>query len=101
MLFGTITGCRTTTGANNKLKQLTLHFIYSALEGVYFNPNRRLIDGHCSIIVASAQLQSHAGQWTCAGRLIGRNAESSDDFTVNVIGEWQQHENSIPFEFEI
>lgn len=54
--------------------------------GMYhFNPNRRMKLGVCSIIVNHAS-KEHSGTWTCAGKLIGRDEESGDDFTVYVQG---------------
>lgn len=55
----------------------------SALDGIYFHPDHRLIDGLCSIIVQSVQ-EIHAGSWTCAARLVGRSSESTDDFVVRI-----------------
>lgn len=49
----------------------------------YFNPNRKMKHGHCSLMVKKAALE-HSGQWTCAGRLVGRNEEYFDDFRVHV-----------------
>lgn len=43
--------------------------------------------GYCSIVVRQASKEHH-GTWTCAGRLIGRDEESEDDFDVNVVGEY-------------
>lgn len=60
----------------------------SALEGnYYFNPNRRQQMGYCSIVVRQANKAEHHGTWTCAGRLIGRDEESGDEFDVNVVGK--------------
>lgn len=49
----------------------------------YFNPNRKLETGHCSMIVNKID-QSHMGQWTCAARLRGYEEESHDEFRVMV-----------------
>lgn len=58
----------------------------SALENnFHFNPNRQMQSGYCSIIVRRVE-KEHLGMWTCAGRLIGRDEESGDDFTVMVLG---------------
>lgn len=39
--------------------------------------------GYCSIIVKHVT-KKHIGQWTCAGRLVGRSQENWDDFGVHV-----------------
>lgn len=52
-------------------------------DNYYFHPNRKMNLGHCSIVVRKAT-RKHSGQWTCAGRLAGREQESWDDFRVNV-----------------
>lgn len=39
--------------------------------------------GYCSIIVKQVT-KKHIGQWTCAGRLVGRSQENWDDFGVHV-----------------
>lgn len=39
--------------------------------------------GYCSIVVKQVT-KKHIGQWTCAGRLVGRVQESWDDFGVHV-----------------
>lgn len=44
--------------------------------------------GYCSIIVKHVT-KNHIGQWTCAGRLFGRNQESWDDFTVHAFDNEQ------------
>lgn len=44
--------------------------------------------GYCSIIVKHVT-RKHIGQWTCAGRLFGRNQESWDDFSVHVFDNEQ------------
>lgn len=58
------------------------------LDNFYFNPNRKLKSGYCSIIVKHVT-KKHIGQWTCAGRLVGRNKESWDDFSVHVFDSEQ------------
>lgn len=49
----------------------------------YFNPNRNLKSGYCSLIVKKVE-RSHLGQWTCASRLTGSEHESYDEFRVTV-----------------
>lgn len=41
-------------------------------------------------MVQTVRVDQHAGRWTCAGRLIGSDEDSSDDFEVLVTGksEW-------------
>lgn len=54
------------------------------MNNYYFNPNRQMRSGYCSVIIKNVE-RSHFGQWTCAARLIGRDSESSDEFRVNVL----------------
>lgn len=66
------------------MNQWILAYSCSALMGnYYFNPNRKMKNGHCSLIVRKVAYE-HSGQWSCAGRLAGRNVEYSDDFRVHV-----------------
>lgn len=53
------------------------------MNNFYFNPNRQMKTGYCSIIVKKVD-HSHQGQWLCAGRLTGSDKESSDEFRVSV-----------------
>ncbi len=50
----------------------------------YFIPNRNRREGYCSVIIKRAR-KEHTGLWTCAGKVMGRNAESWDDFTILVL----------------
>lgn len=59
------------------------------MENFYFNPNRNMKAGFCSIVVKKVS-QQHIGEWTCAGLLAGRNEESWDDFRVNVLSNDQE-----------
>lgn len=53
------------------------------LDNYYFNPNRKMRAGFCSIIVKQVT-KKHIGQWTCAGLLVGRSQENWNDFGVHV-----------------
>lgn len=54
------------------------------MNNYYFNPNRKMKSGFCSLIIKNVE-RSHLGQWTCAARLTGRDSESYDEFRVNVL----------------
>lgn len=54
------------------------------MNNYYFNPNREMKSGFCSLIIKNVE-RSHLGQWTCAARLTGRDSESYDEFRVNVL----------------
>lgn len=54
------------------------------MNNYYFNPNRRMKSGFCSLIIKTVE-RSHLGQWACAARLTGRHSESYDEFSVNVL----------------
>lgn len=54
------------------------------MNNYYFNPNRKLTTGYCSIIVKKIERAQHQGQWMCAARSRGSNLESSDEFRVSV-----------------
>lgn len=54
------------------------------MNNYYFNPNRHMKSGYCSIIVKQVVRSHHQGQWTCATRIIGDEEESSDEFRVTV-----------------
>lgn len=65
-----------------------LHLRFSPLLGNYFfNPNRNLKSGYCSLVVKSARM-AYSGDWTCAGRLVGLDKESSDSIKVEVTSEY-------------
>lgn len=53
------------------------------MNNYYFNPNRQMKSGYCSIIVKEVD-HTHQGQWMCASRLTGSDKESSDEFRVTV-----------------
>lgn len=76
---------------SNQLKFFFFFFLsicaHSPLLGnYYFNPNRKMRSGFCSIVVKHVT-KKHIGQWTCAGRLVGRDQESWDDFNVHVFDQ--------------
>lgn len=54
------------------------------MNNYYFNPNREMKSGFCSLIIKNAE-RTHLGQWICAARLTGRDSESFDEFRVNVV----------------
>lgn len=54
------------------------------MNNYYFNPNRQLKAGFCSIIVKKIDREWHQGQWICAAHLTGSDYESFDEFRVNV-----------------
>lgn len=59
--------------------------MFSALGGLYlFTPDRRMSNGFCSVTINRATPLLHTGNWTCAGRLVGRFEESFDVILVNV-----------------
>lgn len=59
--------------------------IFSPLmNNYYFNPNRQLRSGYCSMIVQKIDQNMHQGQWLCAAHLTGDDHESLDQFRVNV-----------------
>lgn len=62
---------------------LSFRLISPLLNNFYFNPNRDMKSGYCSI-VAKKMTKKYVGEWTCAALLAGRNRESWDDFRVNV-----------------
>jgi hypothetical protein len=51
----------------------------------YFDPNRKLSDGYCTIVIKELKPQ-HAGKWICNGRSLGRESESYDSVYVTVDG---------------
>lgn len=55
------------------------------MDNIYFNPDSRLRAGGCSIVIHRSN-SDHAGKWTCGGLLVGRDLESTDDFTVTLSG---------------
>lgn len=54
------------------------------MNNYYFNPNREMKSGYCSLIIMNVE-RSHLGLWTCAARLAGGDSEGSDEFNVNVL----------------
>lgn len=54
------------------------------MNNYYFNPNRKMSSGYCSIIVKKVDRSHHQGQWTCVAKLQGSDIESSDEFRVTV-----------------
>ena len=51
----------------------------------YFDPNRKLSDGFCTVVIKDLMPQ-HAGKWICSGRLLGHADESYDSIYVTVDG---------------
>lgn len=59
----------------------------NAIDGIYyFDPNRKLIDGFCTVVVKNLNKDLHAGKWTCSGRILGQYEESYDTIDVTVDG---------------
>lgn len=54
------------------------------MNNYYWNPNRHMKTGYCSIIVEKVNQLQHQGQWMCATKLTGNTHESFDEFRVNV-----------------
>lgn len=54
------------------------------MNNYYFNPNRHMTSGYCSIIIKQVDRSHHQGQWMCATRIVGADEESSDEFRVTV-----------------
>ncbi|XP_055298260.1 uncharacterized protein LOC129566399 [Sitodiplosis mosellana] len=54
------------------------------LDNYYFNPNRKMSSGYCSIIVKKVDRKQHQGQWMCVAKPIGSDSECSDEFRVTV-----------------
>lgn len=76
---------RTSITSNNFIVLEFYFCVFSAiLETYYFNPNRKRLDGYCSLIIKHAT-KAHTGLWTCAAKVTGRNEESLDDFTIVVL----------------
>ncbi|XP_031627128.1 uncharacterized protein LOC116343281 isoform X2 [Contarinia nasturtii] len=63
-------------------EQVTASNLY--MNNYYFNPNRKMKSGYCSIIVKDVDRLKHQGQWQCVARLTGYLEESSDEFRVTV-----------------
>jgi len=58
-----------------------------AIDGLYyFDPNRKLSDGYCTVVIKELNKDQHAGRWTCAGRILGHDEESYDTIYVTVDG---------------
>lgn len=57
---------------------------FSPHMNIYFNQNRNMKSGYCSIIVKKVDRSHHQGQWMCAARITGTAHESSDEFRVAV-----------------
>ena len=56
-----------------------------AIDGIYyFNSNKKLSDGFCTVIIKQLNKIDHGGKWLCGGRLLGHNQESYDTINVTV-----------------
>lgn len=56
-----------------------------AIDGLYyFDPNRKLSDGYCTVVVKQLNRNVHAGKWICGGKILGQNEESYDEVYVIV-----------------
>lgn len=58
----------------------------SSLGDYYYNPNRSLKDGYCSLIVKRAR-REHAGKWKCFAHSNVWDMEGSDKIQVAVLGK--------------
>lgn len=59
----------------------------AAIDGnYYFDPNRQLSDGYCSVVIKELKQNIHAGKWMCSGRIFGHDDESYDSIYVTVDG---------------
>lgn len=55
-----------------------------AIDGLYyFNPNRKLSDGYCTVIIKKLN-SKHTGKWICSGKLLGIDEEQYDSIYVIV-----------------
>lgn len=58
-----------------------------AIDGLYyFDPNRKMSDGYCTVVVKELSKEKHAGKWMCIGRILGHDDESYDSVYVTVDG---------------
>lgn len=58
-----------------------------AIDGnYYFDPNRRLSEGYCTVVIKELDKNEHAGKWICSGRVFGHDDESYDSVYVTVDG---------------
>lgn len=59
----------------------------AAIDGnYYFDPNRKLSDGFCSVVIMKLNQNEHAGKWMCSGRIFGHDDESYDSIYITVDG---------------
>lgn len=58
-----------------------------AIDGnYYFDPNQKLSDGYCSVVIKELKAEEHAGKWYCSGRILGHDEEAYDTIYVTVDG---------------
>lgn len=58
-----------------------------AIDGnYYFDPNRKLSDGFCTVVINELDKNEHSGKWICSGRIFGQDDESYDSIYVTVDG---------------
>ena len=56
-----------------------------AIDGLfYFDPNRKLSDGYCTVVIKQLNRKMHAGKWICGGKIRGHQEESYDEVQVTV-----------------
>lgn len=59
----------------------------NAIDSVfYFDPNRKLSDGFCAVVIKRLVKSEHAGKWICSGRILGRDEDSYDTVYVTIDG---------------
>jgi hypothetical protein len=57
----------------------------NAIDGIfYFDPNRKLSEGYCAVVIKGLVKNEHAGKWICGGRILGRDEDSYDSVFVTV-----------------
>lgn len=83
-LTSTLISIVSSTNIANVLILVRFFLLSPHMDNYYFNPNRQMKSGYCSIVVKKIDRVKHQGQWTCAARLTGTDHESSDEFRVNV-----------------
>lgn len=85
--FGSLTTCHFLT-PNGEAFSINEQVMESnAIDGLYyFDPNRKLADGYCTVVIKNLNKDSHAGKWTCSGRILGEYEESYDTVYVTVDG---------------
>lgn len=85
--FGSLASCHFLTPAGEGFsidEQVTASDAIDSL--YYFDPNRKLADGYCTVVIKSLNKEKHAGKWTCSGRMLGTYDESYDTVYLTIDG---------------